>query len=333
MLSGLRLTTALSCPTLAGCTLSDPRIDKPPGLPPAAAGDTVPGLLAGSVAADGERQLAELAAAILTGPRHTELTSPQRRLLLVAQQAHLEHSTALQAPKPTTRPLPVGPAPTPSASALPVGVPLIRLFGLFAATERAQAARLRRAALAKTGFDALLWGSMAVAASSFASAAGPPSAQPGAAPAPRATKPLPMAAVSDAAALQAMVAQLHAMVYGYQLALGRLSRVTSAGRRARSGLHSRRALRNLLTQALLDRSADVPVAAPAYRPSVQVTSAATAGELVGAMEVALEPFCGLWLASAATSADRMLAMDALADTTAKARSWGAPLTVWPGWQS
>jgi len=51
------------------------------------------------------------------------------------------------------------------------------------------------------------------------------------------------------------------------------------------------------------------------------------------MQTALQPFCGLWLAAAATPADRQQALTALSNAMKTARSWGAPLGAWPGWSS
>ena len=47
--------------------------------------------------------------------------------------------------------------------------------------------------------------------------------------APRVRAPMPV--LSDVRAEQQLVAQLHAVVYGYQLALGRLDRLPSRHRR------------------------------------------------------------------------------------------------------
>ena len=141
-----------------------------------------------------------------------------------------------------------------------------------------------------------------------------------------------MAALSDVEALQAVVRQLHALVFGYQLALGRLPASTSDGRRALASLEDHRRLRNRLEQELIRRSANVPAAAPAYVPPVRPTTAARSAALIQRMETALRPFCGLWLASATKPGDRRRALDTLAETDATARSWGAALTAWPGWQ-
>jgi hypothetical protein len=202
-------------------------------------------------------------------------------------------------------------------------------MSLLARNERTQASRTENAALDARGFDALLWGSLSVAATSFAAAL-TAKGQPRAVVTRQEHRP--MAALSDVEALQAMVRQLHALVFGYQLALGRLPASTSNGRRALASLEDHRRLRNRLEQELIRRSANVPAAAPAYVPSVKPTTASRAATLIQRMESALRPFCGLWLASATRPSDRRLALETLAQTDATARSWGAALTVWPGWQ-
>ena len=90
-------------------------------------------------------------------------------------------------------------------------------------------------------------------------------------------------------------------------------------------------LRDRLVAILAARSADAPVPQAAYVPSVRVHDAASAGQLIEQMQSALLPYCGLFLASASNASNRKLAFDTLAGTAASARSWGAPLTAWPGW--
>ena len=60
---------------------------------------------------------------------------------------------------------------------------------------------------------------------------------------------------------------------------------------------------------------------------------ATAEKLIMQMQTALQAFCGLWLAAAASRADRQQALSALSGAVKTARSWGAPLAAWPGWSS
>ncbi|MDN5804815.1 MAG: ferritin-like domain-containing protein, partial [Microlunatus sp.] len=171
--------------------------------------------------------------------------------------------------------------------------------------ERKAAAIHRRSALTAEGLGALLWGSMAVASESIVAAL-KAAELAGKKPDPAGVRidadsgraPMPVVAIIEAE--QQLVRQLHAVVYGYQLALGRLT-----GRRrdaAAEELTRHRLLRDRLTGRLIDRKADVPVAAAAYVPSTVPRNAATAAKLVRQLETALAPFCGLWLAAAGTGA-------------------------------
>lgn len=344
--SGLSGALLLSC-GLTGCTPSDPRIsaDSPPpsvsasgapasgsssSRPPSARPSPVAPAVRSSSLAAGEQRLADLAAAALTGPHRSDLSSGQRRLLAALRDAHLQHATALRSPQPTSRPL------SPAASAEPAGagsklakLSLTKSLSLLARQERQQAGRARRVALGTAGLDALLAGSVMVSATSYAGAVTTTSA---------ATVTVsdkahqPVAAVSDVEGVQSMVRQLHAIVYGYQIALGHLPQSTSQGRRALAALGAHRAMRDRLEQELVERSATVPAAAGAYVPSVAPTSRARSTRLIRHMEVALQPFCGLWVASATNRGDRALALTTLARTAGAAHAWGAPLSVWPGWQ-
>jgi hypothetical protein len=170
---------------------------------------------------------------------------------------------------------------------------------------------------------------LSVASSSFAAAlssANPPGIRPVAAP-------KPVEVLSEVAAVQEMVRQLHAMVYGYQLAIGKLRVLSKTRPRAERELLTSRVFRDRLIAWLRKRSAEVPAAEPAYVPSVVPRNAATAGKLIMRMHTALQPFCGLWLAAAESHADRTQALSALGSEVKIARSWGAPLGAWPGWSS
>jgi hypothetical protein len=202
-------------------------------------------------------------------------------------------------------------------------------LALLARRESAAAGRYRGVALKSTGRDALLWGSLSVASGSFAAAlslANPPGIRPVAVP-------KPVEVLSEVAAVQEMVRQLHAMVYGYQLAIGKLKLLSKTRPRAERELLSTRVFRDRLIAWLRKRSAEVPAAEPAYVPSIVPRNAATAGKLIMRMHTALQPFCGLWLAGAESHADRTQALSALGSEVKIARSWGAPLGAWPGWSS
>jgi hypothetical protein len=268
-----------------------------------------------------------MATALLNGPWRSSLGS-RRELLKGIETAHLEHAAALLGSDPTTRPTappdqPVEPIqPRRAFPTYEVGAARLR------AAEEQQAAAHRRSALSTMGYGCLLWGSMSIAATTFAAAL-------------RATRPVPvrkprehrpMPELADVDAMQQLVRQLHAIIYGYQLAAGQLldrQQRTSALQR----LRAHRIELDALTRQLLSRSAEVPVAEPAYIPDPQPTTPARAARLILNMEVALAPFCGMWLAAAANPVDQRRAFATLAATVTAGRSWGAPVLAWPGWSS
>ena len=129
---------------------------------------------------------------------------------------------------------------------------------------------------------------------------------------------------------QQLVTQLHAIIYGYQLALGRLT--GQQNDTATAELRRHRMLRDRLTARLLSRKAEVPVAKAAYVPTTNPRNARTAAKLIRQMETALVPFCGLWLTATDTAAERTQALDQVGRTSRVARQWGASLPAWPGWQ-
>ena len=131
-------------------------------------------------------------------------------------------------------------------------------------------------------------------------------------------------------AVQALVGQLHAIVYGYQLAIGQMPVASGQHGRAVRELRSTRVQRDRLIAWLNRRKADIPAAEPAYVPTVVPRDGASAAKLIRSMHVALLPFCGQWLA-AAGDADRKRALTTLASTAGRARSWDAPLPAWPGY--
>jgi hypothetical protein len=238
-------------------------------------------------------------------------------LLTFLRSAHTAHAHAITNPPPTPAPVKIG------------GMSLNSSLALLVRREASAAGRYRNAALKAEGSDALLWGSLSLAARSFAAAIGSAN--------PPATRPVadrqPVEVLSEAAAVQELVRQLHAIVYGYQLAIGKLKVFSKQHLKAERELLAQRIFRDRLIAWLKKHSADVPAAEAAYVPSVVPRNAATAGKLIMRMQTALQPFCGLWLAAAATPADRQQALTALSNATKIARSWGAALGAWPGWSS
>lgn len=294
----------------------------PSGSPTAAPAD--PLLIA---AATREQILAGRTHAVLSGSARSKLNPGQRAVLSAIRDAHLAHLAALRSPDPTSRPTPA-PGTTPAADPSFGRLPLAKALSTLAAGERAAAAAGRSATLSSTGFTALLHGSIAVAAGWYATAlasrSGLPVAKPGA------QRGLP--ALSDSDAIADLVTQLHALVYGYQLAIGKLAVRSRRHQQAVAELSSVRALRDRLIAVLDERKAEVPVPEPAYVPAVRVHDAASAARSILLMRSALLPHCGLFLA-AATAGERTLAFDTLAGAATSARAWGAPLPPWPGWPS
>lgn len=300
----------------------------PPAPPPTL--PVFPGALEGAALED---RLAAYATVLLTVGRD-ELGRDGRRLVTAVRDQHRAHAAALRTADPTdpNSAAPSGASPSPRAAG--TRPKLSKAISQLIAAEGRAAAAHRTAALAGTGTTALLWGSLATSATQLRAAltaadlAGDdptPAAAAVAAPRPRA----PMPVLPVVRAEQQLVAQLHAIVYGYQLALGRLT--GSRRDTAATELRRHRILRDLLTARLLDRKADVPVAHPAYVPTTNPRNATTAATLVRQMETALLPFLGLWLAAAGTPAERREALDQLTRTAGVAGRWGAAASAWPGW--
>ena len=314
---------------LAGCTRSNQPVQQPladrananSSTPATPTGSPTPTPQGTSQAAAIELTLADLAGATLSGRQRTELTRAQRNLLAAVRGGHLDHAAALRSPEPTSRP-----EPTSTISPRPGTLAPKKAIAALIKQERSAAGRHAKTAVGSTGFDALLWASMSVAASSYASALPAGKAHP--------TEIVPrsqLPGLSEPEAISELVKQLHALVYGYQLAIGKLRVLSKARARAVTELRSIRVLRDRLVAILATRSADAPAPEAAYVPSVRVHDGASAGQLIENMQSALLPYCGLFLASASNASNRKLAFDTLAGTAATAQSWGAPLTAWPGW--
>jgi hypothetical protein len=265
-------------------------------------------------AATTELALAGLAGAILAGLRRAELSGDQRSVLRFVAEAHRAHATVLD---PSVR------APRPADGArLTLPQALTRL----SRSETAAAGRHRAAALAVTGEDSLRFGAVAAAAGLYAGVVAtdrrlPTSKGP--------QTPTPLARSTDTAAVQSLVAQLHALVYGYQLAIGRMPVAGARHDQAVADLLQHRIRRDRMISWLRRRDVEVPSPEPAYRPSVEVRDGASGIRLVRTMLVALQPFAGIWLASA-DDAEREWALSFFLTTADLASRWGAPLPIWPG---
>lgn len=315
----------------AGCNASDPAIHgisvgastRAPTNEGSGATPTptaAPTLAGSSAAAAAEDALAALAAALLGSK--AELTAGQRRTAAAVRDAHRLHAAVLRSPDPTARSA-TGASAAPT-SAQPETVSLDALV----AAEKGLAGRQARLVPGSRGLAALLFGSLSVAATSYAAAL----AVTGNVPITRpVTNPAPPQVLDDVAGIQATLTQLYPLIYGYQLALGKLGLTGAAGTRGSNGLLERRALRDQLISLLLARNAAVPAAEAAYVPSVRVVDAGSAGRLIATMETAFLPFTGQWLSAASRPADQQLAWATMGRAATLARAWGGPISTWPGW--
>ena len=287
-----------------------------------------------------EDSLAAHAATVLA-VGSSDLGKAGRRLVTAIRDQHLAHAAALRTTDPTdpntAAPSTPGrtPAPSPSTSPSAKKPGFAKAVDQLVAAESKAAVTHRTRAMTTEGLGSLLWGSLAVSSTQLTAilrgadlAGDTPDPTVATVAAPRARAPMPLVPVVKAE--QEMVRQLHAIVYGYQLALGRL---TGARRdTAAAELRRHRILRDRLTARLLNRKAEVPIADAAYVPSTNPRNAATAAKLIRQMETALVPFCGLWLAAATAPAERTEALDQVGRTLGVARRWRASLPAWPGWQ-
>ena len=286
-------------------------------------------------AADLHERLATYATTVLTvGREDKKLDAAGRKLISAIRDQQAAQAAALRTTDPTD-PTASGPSPSPVASPTAKPPSFAKAVAQLETAAAKAAVSHRKSALATDQLTALLWGSLAASATATASIlkaahlAGDDPKPNGAKVAKVRARTL-MPVVTTVAAEQEVVRQLHALIYGYQLALGRLQ-----GARRKSAdneLRRHRILRDRLTTRLLNRKADVPVAKAAYVPSTNPRNAATAAKLIRQMETGFQPFCGLWLAAAPTQAERTEALQQLDHTVTVARRWGASLSTWPGWQ-
>lgn len=276
-----------------------------------------------------EEQLAK-SATVLLSVSAKKLSSRDRKQLRNLRDAHLAHAAELRG---------IAAAGGASASASTSASPAGGRPGLAAAAtqqasaERKAAASYRRQALAATGEAAQLWGSLAtfstVAAGQLKAARlGSGQSAPGAL---RVASPQPRRQwkqLSEVAAQQALVSQLHALVYGYQLATPQLA----ASRRDQglSRLRQVRIFRDQIIADLVRQKAKVPAAAAAYVPSPRPVGPKTASAMLRGMESALAPYVGIWLAAAPTTNERGAALNQLGIAVANVQRWGGSLPTWPG---
>ena len=146
--------------------------------------------------------------------------------------------------------------------------------------------------------------------------------------------PKPVEVLSEVAAVQEMVRQLHAMVYGYQLAIGKLKVLSKTRPRAE---------RELLAQPRFPGSTDRLAAETLRGGSGRRAGVRAVGRSAqrghgrqvdhanaDCAAAVLRALAGRALKATPTA--RKLS-SALGSEVKIARSWGAPLGAWPGWSS
>lgn len=283
------------------------------------------------------------------------LDRTERALLTKITDAHRAHAVVLeltdpvQLPDPTPSPAPTSaapssetptpagtaspdPSPSGSAAAPPIGDNPKQAFDGLREMERRAARSYRDLARSPTGPQdqlgrlAQLWGSLATAAASYREACrrrdNPGSELLG-------TRRLQAELPDATTAVQDVVAQAHAMIYGYQTAIAALS--DRGEERARDQLTDARVLRDRLAAWLVDQDSDVPAAEPGYELPVQPTGPDRASRLISTMERRLLPYLGRWLATAEEDGDRTDAVSTMINSARADVIWSGRITVWPGW--
>lgn len=329
---------------LGGCSLVDPQVGDPTPRPAnrVPTPSPTPPLPGVTDALRRERKLLKQARSIQDASNAPDSDSARGRLVAAMVIGHGWHVAALASGEPTARPTTEASGSTPSASASPTASPTrgrvdaSEVLGAMAKDQRKAATAYREVSLASEGPTALLWASLATAAATYADAIDVDQGDADRAgdtgtPKPVSPTPKPQETVTAVAATQAMVTQLHAVVYGYQLAIGHLSGSTRDD--ATETLRAHRVLRDTLVARLIEAKQDVPVSAPAYVPPVKATDADSATTLIRRIESALLPWPGLWVAAATDADDRKLAVATLTTTALDSVRWGGALRPWPGWTS
>jgi hypothetical protein len=312
-----------------GCDLGG--ADDPAPAPPVPTPTRAPSppLAGAEDAAEVEARLAGQAASLLKARGDDEPTKALIAILTSAGTGHRAHQVALSGPEPAARPTAgSSPRPTPSPSKVTLATGLKKLI----ADEDAAAGKLAQHANRAGSVTALFWASLAAAAGGYAQALrqqGSKALRTTPAKAPKPTTHRPVEPVDPEVATRAMVEQLYAVSYGYQLAIGHLAE--DRFERAAATLRKHRTLRDRLIAGLVKASGEVPVAAPAYDVPVRPKDSASAAKLIMTLETALVPFCGQWVAAADQDEDRELAVATLRSTTITSVSWGGPLLTWPGY--
>ncbi len=321
LLAGLAALGALT----VGCDPGGPDDPDPAPPVPTPTQAPLPPLAGAGNAAEVEGRLSAQAGSLL---KADDLGPALEAILTATAAGHRAHQVALSGPQPTGRPTTgssARPTPSPTRATLPAGLKKL------VADQDAAARKLAGNANRAESVTALFWASLAAAAGGYAQAVRQSGSAKAASPA-KAPKPLkhrPVEPIAAAAATRAMVEQLYAVGYGYQVAIGHLE--DDQFERAATALRNHRSLRDRLIAGLVEESGEVPAAAPAYDVPVRPKDAASAAKLIMALETALLPFCGQWIAASADDEDRELAISTLRSVSVASVSWGGPLLSWPGY--
>ncbi|MDN5726402.1 MAG: ferritin-like domain-containing protein [Propionibacteriales bacterium] len=323
-LLGLGFAAGLS--TLSGCA-SSPTIDganrvPPPSVPPP---PPLEGLDAG-IAAESQA----LAWCDAIGDKGYKLPAGLSANLPLITEVHRRHLLALQLPDPSTRP-----SGTPSAGLDPqAGSVDLGSDDVQRATSRMikalgdVSASHREAAVAGTGSAARFWASLAAAAAQSARIVPRTKAMPALADEPaHAAVEVP----TEPEALATLLTQLHALVYGCQVALSGVSG-EKASEPFVARLSSARLLRDDVTEALRALRAEVPAAEPAYEVTVPADTGAARG-LVRGLESALLPHLGAAVSGVGDGRVRARLVDALTERARVLVDFGARPQWWPGYPS
>ncbi|MGD7708243.1 DUF4439 domain-containing protein [Microlunatus sp. Y2014] len=258
--------------------------------------------------------------------RRYELPGAAIANLTTLATVHDRHVEVLSGPTPTRRPAPgsATPTTTPAPPTITLDPDQAKAVASVQASLRDATATHRAAAVMASGLDALLWGSLAAAASQDAVLVGrtTPIPAPVAEPAHEVPDIPP-----DTEGASILMRQLHAAVYGYQVAMEELRGEQSEPYAQRLG--RLRTQRDGLARLLRTRGIAPPAAEPGY-DLAPVDSAAAALALVSELERALLPHQGRWLA-AAGPAGIGPAVDGVIDGATMAVIAGGTPLIWPGW--
>lgn len=324
---------------VSGCSFNDPRVlggaERPPAVPTPTPAPPFPGA---AEARDAEEHLAALAAVIGAGA--WKPGGVRTNVLATLVDLHTDHATALAAEDPTERPTSSpsptedspapdpGPDPRTAAEEELAGLDLSEALSALTGVADTAVGSYREAVAATTGGTALLWGSLAVTARQAKLAlslrATPPETPP-------VTERSPLDEQTDVDALRSTISQAHAIVFGHQVAIAEFGFDSAERERADAALTAHRRTRDAMTAWLTERNVVPPASESTYDLPIAVTSPATAGELIMAMESAYLPFLGGVLAAVATAEEKRTALAALEASAEASLRWGGPLIRWPGW--